>query len=43
MNDIRFEMFYGMFLHTKSVITFDSFFQDMQIQNYRNGFSTSDN
>lgn len=40
MNDIRFEMFYGMFIHTVSAIAFLDFICKtlMQIQNDRNGF-----
>lgn len=40
MNDVRFEMFYGMFIHTKSAVAFldFSFKTLMQIQNDRNRF-----
>lgn len=40
MNDVRFEMLYGMFIHTKSAFAFldFSFKTLMQIQNDKKGF-----
>jgi hypothetical protein len=40
MRDVRFEMFYGMFIHTKSAFAFldFSFKSLMQIQDDRDGF-----